>query len=61
MPSPMLGQIYEKIIACQFNFRNKIKMMLLKDLMKKFICRAVFVQHKNRIAGQLAERDFLAF
>ena len=43
------GQIQQQVVAGQFDLRDKVQLMLLEYLMQEFICRAVFVQHEDRI------------
>ena len=47
------GQIDQKVIAGELDFRHEIELVLLEDLVQEFIGRTVFVQHKDRILKKL--------
>lgn len=53
---PDSRKVNEKVIACQLNFRNKVKLVLLEYLMNKFVCCAVLIKHQDRIAQKPGER-----
>lgn len=56
---PNSCKIDQKIIACKFDLRNQVKLMLLEQAMKKLVCRTVLIQHQDRIVEQIGKCKFL--
>lgn len=55
------GEIDEQIVAGQFDLRNEIQMVLLEKSMQKFTGRAAFIQHQDRVFGELLIGKLLTF
>ena len=53
-------KIYEQIVAGKFDLGDQIKLMLLKELMEKFVRSTVFIKHQYGISDKLAESKFSA-
>ena len=54
-------KVDEKVIACQLDLRNKVKLVLLEYLMDEFVCGAVLVKHQDRIVQKLGEGKRFSF
>lgn len=54
------GQIDEKVIAAEFDFRNQIQMGFLEHGMQELAGGAFSVQHQNRVGLQFPQAYFFA-
>lgn len=46
-------KINQQVVAAEFNLRDEIELMLLKQRVKEFACRAFFVQHDDWVIQKL--------